>query len=57
MFHEGDAGFYGDLAGTKLNGPIVGFAPVQTGQDVPTSDPVVVTPCLATGSHAVTGHC
>ena len=57
VFHEGDAGFYGDLAGTKLNGPIVGFAPVQTGQDVPTSDPVVVTPCLATGSHAVTGHC
>ena len=29
VFTEGDAGFYGDLAGIKLNGPIVGFAPVQ----------------------------
>jgi len=32
VFTEGDAGFYGDVAGIRLNGPIVGFGAVQSAE-------------------------
>ena len=29
VFNRGDAGFFGDMAGFALNGPMVGMAPIQ----------------------------